>query len=260
MVRHKKLSAQMSAVDEIQGNDAEAQASSPPRRTPITTSNNTTTMSEDSSTQSQDIDPSDMVSSRIPLLICSIGNPGIQYANTFHSAGHVILQRLAYELHYGGWENDRALGGVTTRTPPAQQDRHDWTLWQSPVLMNISGRAVHNAYKAWSRNLPEGVTGRLIIVHDELEKPTGAATFKTNQGGSAKGHNGLKSILEVFSGSQVPFFRIGVGIGRPVSRDPNDVSTYVLAKMSKGVLDKLDGALPSVIKSLEQAERLKEKK
>jgi len=127
-------------------------------------------------------------------------------------------------------------------------------------MMNLSGRAVHNAYKAWSKSLPEGQVGRLVVVHDELEKPTGVATFKTTQGLSAKGHNGLKSILETFSGPQTPFYRLGIGIGRPVSRDPRAVKDYVLAKMTRGALDKMDASMLTVIKSLEVAQRMKEKK
>jgi PTH1 family peptidyl-tRNA hydrolase len=201
-----------------------------------------------------------MPPSKAALLICSIGNPGVTYASTYHSAGHAILQRVAHGLQYPDWQDDRELGGRTTRTPPAQEETHNWTLWQSPVLMNMSGRAVHNAYKAWSKTLADGEVGRLIVVHDEMEKPTGTVTFKTTQGLSAKGHNGLKSIIDVLGGSRTPFFRLGIGIGRPVSREPGVVSAYVMAKMTNGALHKMDAALPQVIKALEQAEKVKVKK
>jgi PTH1 family peptidyl-tRNA hydrolase len=212
------------------------------------------------SMQSQDIESSAMASNRAHLLICSIGNPGVQYANTYHSAGHTILQRLAYELQYDDWRKDPELGGLTARTPRQLLEKQSWTLWQSPTVMNLSGRAVHLAHKAWAKTLPAGETGRLIVVHDELEKPTGQVTLKTNQGVSAKGHNGLKSIMEVFSTTKTPFFRLGIGIGRPVSRDRSEVISYVMAKMSKGALEKMDNAMVEVIRALEQAETLKEKK
>jgi len=58
---------------------------------------------------------------------------------------------------------------------------------------------------------------------------------------SRRGHNGVKSIQTALSKSKVPFTRICVGIGRPESRHPKDVSSYVLRKMNskeKNILGK----------------------
>ncbi|QIW98986.1 hypothetical protein AMS68_004504 [Peltaster fructicola] len=184
----------------------------------------------------------------LPLLICSIGNPGSTYANTLHSAGHTVIQRLADKLNFPPFKKDRAHGNglLTHGFAPSGAP---WTLWQSTSYMNVSGAGVAAAYRAWSRDLPDG-EGRLVVVHDELEKPLGSVNLKTTQGASAKGHNGLKSIKS--SIGSVPFDRIGVGIGRPVSRDSDEVARYVLRKMTPNERETIGNAVDDIVSKLEQ--------
>lgn len=51
----------------------------------------------------------------------------------------------------------------------------------------------------------------MIVVHDDLESAIGKAKIK--EGGSAEGHNGLKSIINSFRG-QNDFLRLKIGIGK----------------------------------------------
>jgi PTH1 family peptidyl-tRNA hydrolase len=66
----------------------------------------------------------------------------------------------------------------------------------------------------------------ILVVHDELELPFGAIKMKI--GGSAKGHNGLKSLIE-HCGPE--FARLRFGIGRPEHRE--SVPDYVLEDFSE---------------------------
>lgn len=167
-----------------------------------------------------------------PVLVASIGNPLPAYANTLHSAGHTILTALHEMLSYPPLLRSRAHGsGFTSHGP-------EFTLWQSPSLMNISGRTVKAAWQAFLKNLatdPERRAARLVILHDELESPLGRIKFK--QEGSVRGHNGLKSIRESL-GSQ-PFMRVAIGIGRCESREPNEVARYVMRRMRPAELQLL---------------------
>ena len=67
-------------------------------------------------------------------------------------------------------------------------------------------------------------------MHDELESALGK--IKVKRGGSARGHNGIKSCVGSLGG--VDFWRVGVGIGRPESRESRDVAAHVLRKMTAG--------------------------
>ena len=63
-------------------------------------------------------------------------------------------------------------------------------------------------------------------MHDELEIAFGRVTVR--QGGSARGHNGLRSIIEACGPD---FWRLRVGIGRP--SDSTTVGDYVLQNFSE---------------------------
>jgi PTH1 family peptidyl-tRNA hydrolase len=188
----------------------------------------------------------------LPLLICSVGNPGSIYANTLHSAGHTVLKKLSERLEFTPYQKFRSLGSGLVSKPVNTDGESDWTLWQSTSLMNVSGKGVRAAHNIWSADKPAGV-GKLVIVHDELEKPLGAVNLNVRQGASAKGHNGLKSIMA--SIGNTPFVRIGIGIGRPVSRESKDVADYVLRKMTAGEREKIEGSVEEVIAKLKELER-----
>jgi len=194
--------------------------------------------------------PSMAVARAVPLLICSVGNPGSTYANTLHSAGHTVLKKLSERLEFQPYQKSRPHGSGLVSKPLAHSDA-DWTLWQSTSLMNVSGKGVKAAHNTWSQDKPAG-EGRLVIVHDEMEKPLGAVNLNVRQGASAKGHNGLKSIMA--SIGNVPFVRIGIGIGRPVSRESKDVANYVMRKMTPGEKAKIEGSVEEVIAKLKELE------
>lgn len=200
----------------------------------------------------------------IPLLVCSIGNPGPTYANTLHSAGHIVTSYIAGRKSYQPFT--KGLSGLVSRPdnttfslsllrgytktqggPPED----DWTFWQSLSLMNVSGVGVKKAYTAWLAELRRRTTptveGRLVVVHDELESALGKVTVRES-GASARGHNGLKSCQQQLGGMK--WWRVGVGIGRPESRDPNVVSRYVLGKMRPEERSGLERAAPAVVDAL----------
>lgn len=130
----------------------------------------------------------------------------------------------------------------------------DWTFWQSTSLMNVSGRAVGRAYNEWLKGIrsqygDNTLEGRLVVVHDELESQLGKVTVKDGSA-SAKGHNGLKSCQA--SLGKTNWWRVGVGIGRPESREPDVVSRYVLSKVSAKELDVLQRSGVGVVDALEK--------
>ncbi|KAL8997494.1 MAG: hypothetical protein Q9169_003274 [Polycauliona sp. 2 TL-2023] len=162
-----------------------------------------------------------------PVFVASIGNPSPTYTNTLHSAGHTVLLHLCTWLHHPAFEKSRpyASGLISVSS--------DYTLWQSPSLMNLSGKPVSTAWRTFlsSLSLPEDKrAARLVVVHDELELPIGKIKVREGKGVSAKGHNGLKSVLGAMPG--MAFTRIGVGIGRCESRESRDVAAYVMRKMT----------------------------
>jgi PTH1 family peptidyl-tRNA hydrolase len=115
-------------------------------------------------------------------------------------------------------------------------------LWQSSSLMNLSGQGVASAWRQFQKEL-RGEEARLVVVHDELECKLGEVKVKKGDA-SPKGHNGLKSVKEQLRGQE--WWRIGVGIGRPETRDPNVVSDFVLRKMGGVERARIEGAVGRV--------------
>lgn len=92
------------------------------------------------------------------------------------------------------------------------------------TFMNASGKVIPALLK-------QGIKAEnILVVHDELEQPFG--NLKMRVGGSARGHNGLKSIIAA-CGDQ--FARLRFGIGRPPLKE--DVPNYVLEKFKENAED-----------------------
>lgn len=110
--------------------------------------------------------------------------------------------------------------------------------------MNVSGPAVAAAWKTYLKGLPseDRANAKLVVVHDELESPLGR--IKVKHGGSARGHNGLKSVTSSLGG--MAYTRVGVGIGRPESRESRDVANYVLRKMTQVEMKKVSDGVTTL--------------
>jgi len=151
-------------------------------------------------------------------IIIGLGNPGKQFHRTRHNIGFLVLDALAQECG-GAWEKkgekeiaECSINGTSI------------ILVKPLTFMNSSGKVIPSLLK-------QGVTAKnLLVIHDELEKPFGAVDIKN--GGSHKGHNGLRSLIE-FCGPD--FMRIRCGIGRPVHKE--DVGTYVLSAFTEKTED-----------------------
>jgi len=176
------------------------------------------------------------------ILVASIGNPA-PYTNTFHSAGHVLSDALLDLLGYPRFTSSKSPAGRISKGP-------DYTFYQSPSSMNVSGKPVVAAWKSFLRDLDpdERATAKLVVLHDELE--LGLGKIKKKVGGSARGHNGIKDIAKALGNQD--FIRIGTGIGRPVSRESSDVANYVLKKMTPVELTKVKDSAQEVVLLLER--------
>lgn len=184
------------------------------------------------------------------LVVCSVGNPGSQYANTRHSMGHIIANYLQSELNFNSWsKNSNNMRQCSIATSSSSDI--PVLLYKSETYMNVSGPPIARNWQLIKRaKLAEGYEPQLVILHDELSIPLGEVKVRLRNS-SPRGHNGLKSIKGVLGSSQ--FLSIAIGIDRPESRDQNQISNYVLAKISAGerlVVENV--AVPKVIDFLQQ--------
>ena len=142
-----------------------------------------------------------------------LGNPGPQYEGTRHNAGFMAGAALAKDL---GVSVTRLRHRALTAT--ADIGGHKTLLMLPQTYMNLSGEAVGEAARFYK--VPPG---RVIVVSDEMALPPGVIRVRT--GGSAGGHNGLKSIIAALGTEQFP--RIRLGVGEPPHPD-YDTADWVL--------------------------------
>jgi len=172
-------------------------------------------------------------------LIAGLGNPGSQYEHTRHNVGFWWLDQLAESLA-STFNVENKFHGQLAQPHLVQ---HKLFLLKPLLFMNRSGQSV--AALAHFYKIPPS---NIIVVHDELDLPTGTARFK--RGGGHGGHNGLRDIIDR-TGSK-DFLRCRLGIDHP--GNSRQVSGYVLSKPSQDdrlaiqtAIDNSLRALPDVI-------------
>jgi PTH1 family peptidyl-tRNA hydrolase len=171
-------------------------------------------------------------------VIVGLGNPGHTYHGTRHNVGFAVIQALAERRRvplahrlvnpaderpaavYGEYE----LGGRAVR------------LVMPLTMMNESGDAL--------RALTVPPT-QLLIVCDDVNLPLGALRLRPQ--GSAGGHNGLQSCLDVLGTEDVPRLRVGVGI-EPLPRELQD---FVLSAFTSGERPAITQALAQAVDACE---------
>lgn len=130
-------------------------------------------------------------------IIVGLGNPGREYAETRHNVGFMLLDRLAAHLNIL-WKTDRAHKCELASAPGV-------LLVKPQTYMNSSGESVGPLMRYFKRS-PEQV----LAVYDDIAFPVG--TIKLRAGGSAGGHNGMKSLIAHLGTEKFPRLRIGIGV------------------------------------------------
>jgi PTH1 family peptidyl-tRNA hydrolase len=150
-------------------------------------------------------------------LLVGLGNPGAEHVRTRHNAGFWFIDalgqgeraRFGLESKLHGESARIVLGGETLR------------LFKPHTFMNKSGLAVAAALNYWKIE-PE----QMLVAHDDLDLPPGAARLKFD--GGHGGQNGLRDIFTHLGHGK--FHRLRLGIGHPGHKDR--VTPWVLGRPS----------------------------
>ena len=167
-------------------------------------------------------------------VITGLGNPGNKYQWTRHNAGFLIVDLLATE--YGLQWQENKNGYLEAQ---GQLWNQKVVLIKPQSFMNLSGRPLAkfiNFYKV----SPEAI----IVIHDDVDVQNGKVRMR--HGGSAGGHNGIKSLISELGFSS--FYRIKLGIGKPENKPEMGVSNWVLGKFSKEEIDILSEQMYEAVK------------
>lgn len=157
-------------------------------------------------------------------LIVGLGNPGPDYAATRHNAGFWLLDLLARQ-HSATLRAEGKFFSLYARAGETH-------LLEPQTFMNASGKAVAAVARFYKIQPDE-----ILVVHDELDLPPGAAKLK--QGGGHGGHNGLRDIIAALGVQD--FWRLRLGIGHPGNKA--EVVSFVLKPPRKEEQDAIDRAI-----------------
>lgn len=138
----------------------------------------------------------------IPKLIVGLGNPGIEYRETRHNIGFMVLDEIARRLGVSFIEEKR-WHGLVAKFPCG------WLL-KPQTFMNDSGRSVRHVCQFYK--VPPG---EMLAVYDDVDLPLGKLRLRLS--GSAGGHNGMKSMISNLGTEAFPRLKLGIATntGRP---------------------------------------------
>ena len=172
-------------------------------------------------------------------LIAGLGNPGAKYRETLHNIGFEVVNELA-RRHGVEFESAPAEALIAKIRRPGETLEQGILLVKPLTFMNLSGRAIGELQRYFKIDVDE-----LLVIVDDINLPAGQ--LRARPGGSAGGHNGLKSVEGALQSQQYARLRIGVG---PLPQGTGDWADYVLAPFSPPQLEEVEALMPAMIEAV----------
>ncbi len=158
------------------------------------------------------------------IMIVGLGNPGIEYSQTRHNIGFIIVEKFLGKL-----DNPAAFLKFNSEIYRTKYLSRELLIVKPLTFVNQSGIAVLSISSHYNIEVD-----RILIIHDDLDIEFGSIRLK--YGGGTGGHNGLESIRAHLGSPD--FNRVRFGIGRPPGK--KDPAVFVLSRFRKTEVDELD--------------------
>ncbi len=160
----------------------------------------------------------------------------MQYEKTRHNFGFMLVDKLALEMNAAvKREECNALVGQ------GEFEKAKVELVKPQTYMNLSGEAVACLLKKPGRTAS---IENLIVISDDLALPLGK--IRLRPGGSAGGHNGLKSLISSLGTDQFIRIRIGIQPEHPLG----DARKFVLDPFSKNDWETVEQTLTHSVQAV----------
>ncbi|PWG60858.1 aminoacyl-tRNA hydrolase [Bifidobacterium catulorum] len=165
-------------------------------------------------------------------LIVGLGNPGAKYEGTRHNMGFMCADVLA-ERWSVGLSDHKGLAKLGKGVMSLGGQRVKFFLAKPLTYMNESGNAVASISAYY--DIP---AERVVVIHDDMDLDFGR--IKVKAGGSAGGHNGIKSIDRSLGTNKYARVRLGVGHARRGPNAHDNTINWVLGGFSPQQRKQLD--------------------
>jgi PTH1 family peptidyl-tRNA hydrolase len=169
-------------------------------------------------------------------LVVGLGNPGLEYAGTYHNVGFRVVEEMAGR--FGVRVNIKCGPAfISNRVVAGGQDA---ILVLPQTFMNLVGSALPKLFERF-----ETSRERVIAVYDDIALPLGK--LRIRQKGSAGGHNGVKSLISSCASDEFLRVRVGILPERPVV----NLHDFVLARVAKSDRDLMTRAETAASEAVE---------
>jgi peptidyl-tRNA hydrolase, PTH1 family len=175
--------------------------------------------------ENESVRPLFTLSATKTVLVVGLGNIGDEYDNTRHNIGFMAIDDFADKNDFDAWINKKDLKCYYTQKTFGQTRV---ILVKPTTYMNLSGEAVQKVQHFYKIS-----NDKTVAIYDELDIDFGQ--IRTRTGGSAAGHNGVKSLIKQCGED---FGRIRIGIG-PKLHEQQDSADFVLSQFSAEQVAKL---------------------
>ena len=148
------------------------------------------------------------------MLIVGLGNPGTEYADTFHNMGYLVMDVLSSKLN-------KKINKIecSSLTCVFSVKGEKVILAKPTTYMNLSGQAVKSLLNKYEQSLDD-----LIVIYDDIDIPRFSVRAREN--GGAGTHNGMRNVVETVASEDFKRIRMGIGM------EDMDLRDYVLNKIN----------------------------
>ncbi|MDR3185507.1 MAG: aminoacyl-tRNA hydrolase [Christensenellaceae bacterium] len=148
------------------------------------------------------------------MVIVGLGNPSIEYSNTFHNLGFMAIDALALSLAKKITRSE-----CSSLTSSFFVRDEQIVLVKPMTYMNLSGGAIKNILSKYKEK-----TDNLLVIYDDFD--IDRFSLRARLSGGPGTHNGMKNIVNELATTEFKRIRIGIGYSEA------DKKNYVLSHLS----------------------------
>ncbi|MFP4377468.1 MAG: aminoacyl-tRNA hydrolase [Spirochaetales bacterium] len=172
-----------------------------------------------------------------PQLLAILGNAGVEYKNTRHNVGWMLVEQPPFDAACT-WQKKFKAEWATCSIGGSRV-----TVLLPQTMVNRSGESVQAAAHFFKLEADQ-----IAVAHDDVELAFGEIGIRL--GGGLAGHNGLRSVANSLGTNA--YWRIRIGVGRPAH---GALRNHVLGRFTKEEESELPDILRRVVTLLERGYR-----
>lgn len=160
-------------------------------------------------------------------ILVGLGNPGLEYENTRHNTGRIMLECFRKKNDFPDWKSDKKLKALISEGKIGKQKAF---LAEPENFMNNSGKSIASLVK----NKKDAA--RAVVIYDDLDLSIG--TFKISFNRGSGGHKGLESIIKSLKTREFVRMRVGIApitLSGKIKKPQGDkaVHDYIIGKFKE---------------------------